>query len=267
MAGNMKLAVLATVLMGAGMANAAILMDLGQGGATQIDALSRTWNVVGEAAGETAPFGLLDTTGAASGVSVSMSNLTAPTPATAKGFTYFNTNGVVPQGDTLARGYPSFATQDSLFGSVGAHSGTTAPDVLMTFTGLIPGTAYDLFFHAARVATENRQTQYVATGLGSPMAAFVDVSGNSATPVTVTSGPYAGTNVAQGELGQVAVISGIQPDASGTLTVAVAPGPDNNNSLKYYYLGVMEIQAVPEPAALGILGLAGMLLMKRRQAI
>lgn len=217
---------------------ATVLMDFGSTTVTNTDGLGRAWNTISETSAESAPLALISTDGAASGVSLQVSNIT---PRTSVGWNGTNTNGTqAPTGDAAARGYPASATRDSLYGNVGLFNSTTAPDLRMTFTGLNAATTYDLYFYASRTSvTDVRTTDYAVTGLTGPTVATLDASNN---------------------IGTVVSLMGIAPDSSGRILIDVDPGATNNNSSGFYYLGVMEIVAVPEPSGvIGLLALGGLL--------
>lgn len=128
-------------------------------------------------------------------------------------------NGANTSGSTAATVYPTTATSDSLFGNTEAFSGLA--DVLPRFklTGLNPMASYDFTFYGSRSATDNRETRYTVTGANS---AFGDLNTASNVDDTVP-------------------VAGVKPDAAGEITVAVTPGPNNNNGSHFTYLGVMQV--------------------------
>lgn len=143
-----------------------------------------------------------------------------------------------PTGDAAARGYPGNATIDNFF------SGGTDTSVL-TITGLDDSTAYTFYFFGSRMnsPTTNRTCRYTVDGAGVATFAELNVADNT---------------------GNIVSVPNVYPD-SGTITVGVAQGTGNASG--YYYLGVMEIVTVPEPAGLGLLGLAGCAALRRRRHV
>lgn len=64
-----------------------------------------------------------------------------------------------------------------------------------------------------------------------------------------------------------ASVAGIFPTAAGTLTIDISPGPANTNTTGFYYLGALKIDSmrVPEPAGLGAI-LVALMMVRRRAA-
>lgn len=119
---------------------------------------------------------------------------------------------------------PVSGSSDSFFGSVGAHSGVIEATGGVTLGGLSSTSKYTLSFFASRDgAADNRETQYKVTG-ATIETVYLDASNNK---------------------NNLAVVSNMVPAADGTIKVDVCPGPNNNNSLKYYYLGVLRIGYAP----------------------
>lgn len=222
-----------------------ILIDLGGAGSqTNTDSLSREWNNITDTVA-VQTYNLVDTTGAASGVTITFTSTWDNNPSY-NGFQAVNPNGTSsPTGDAAARGYPDKATQDSLYGSNG-YDGGTVTLVTAELTGLDPQSIYSFYFFASRMeVSDNRETEYELVG-ASTSTAYLNVSSNT---------------------GNLAQVIGIAPDANGTITLNVQAGPNNDNGNKFFYLGVMEIEAIPEPASLSFLSLGGLFLLRRRRAI
>jgi hypothetical protein len=136
------------------------------------------------------------------------------------------------------------ATRDNLFGHT-ANFNQPAPLPLgvLTLTGLNPTATYDFTFFGSRTGvSDNRETKYDVLGTG---FALLDTANNTA---------------------NVAAVLGATSDAFGNLTVNVTKGPNNNNSSGFFYLGAMQIVAVPEPSsmALAVLGGFGLMIAGRR---
>ena len=152
-----------------------------------------------------------------------------------------------PSGDAAI--FDPQATRDNLFGHVTEfNQPTPLPIGTLTFTGLDATgmTAYDMVFFGSRLGpTDNRETAYAATGANSATA-YLDTSEN---------------------VSNVATISGMIPDAAGSIVVNVTPGPNNDNPSGFFYLGALEMTSmvVPEPssALLAMVGL-GLFFLRRR---
>lgn len=133
-------------------------------------------------------------------------------------FTGINEVGTTAPDASL--GIESNGSSDSFFGSVGVHSGVSEPTGGVTLGGLKQESYYTLSFFASRdQATDNRETKYTVTG-SKTESVSLDAANNTKNMVSVFN---------------------MQPAADGTIKVDVAPGDKNNNSLKYYYLGIMRI--------------------------
>lgn len=149
-------------------------------------------------------------------------------------------NGANENGSTAETEFPVSATRDSLFGNTEAFSGLENVTPIFDLTGLNPATAYNLEFYASRMGVgDNRETRYTVTG-----AAETSVD----------------LNVANNET-DIARIEGVRPSATGTLTLALSPGPNNDNGNHFVYLGVLRVTwtapAVVEPARLASPARAG----------
>jgi hypothetical protein len=153
-----------------------------------------------------------------------------------------NTNG------TLASSlYPTDATRDSLFGNTELFG--TLSNVFPEFklTSLDPLLTYDFTFYASRTGVgDNRETQYTVTGASSGIV-FLNVANNIDNQVT---------------------LFGMVPDAFGEINIRLTPGPNNNNSNHFTYLGVLKIDAIPEPSSVLLLlgGMTFMGLKRKRRA-
>ena len=118
----------------------------------------------------------------------------------------------------------SDATSDSFFGSSGAHSGIIEATGGITLSGLSASSKYSLSFFASRDGvTDNREAQYKVTGK-TVETVLLNASNNKKDMVTVAD---------------------MKPADDGTITVEASPGPNNTNSLKYYYLGAIRIKYGP----------------------
>lgn len=140
-------------------------------------------------------------------------------------------NGANENGTVASAQFPASATRDSLFGNTETFSGLANVTPVFRLTGLAAGTAYRLTFHASRLAVnDNRETRYTVNGATS---AFADL------------------NVAN-NVEETASVSGILPDVDGAITVALTPGPQNNNANHFTYLGVLRVDPL-NPSGPGML--------------
>jgi len=177
----------------------------------------------------------IDTSGGFTGISLSESG--------------FNT-GDNQSGTTTPTGaaslFDSQATRDSLFGHTVVFNGQ-GPLLMgtLTISGLNPSAIYDFVFFASRTGvTDNREALYTVIGANT-LSSVLDAANNTA---------------------NVATILGISPTGAGGITVQVSPGPNNNNSSGFFYLGAMEMTQVPEPSTtvLSLVGGTVLLLASRR---
>ena len=181
----------------------------------------------------------IDSLGSLTGIALSSSGFNAGA----------NGNGTLAPSGAAAI-FASSATRDSFFGHVavftgGTGPGGTSPLGILSLTGLNPTATYDFTFFGSRTGVaDNRETKYEVVGLNTAFG-LLNTANNTA---------------------NVAVVSGISPDAFGNLTVNVTKGPNNNNGSGFFYLGAMQIVAVPEPSSmtLATLGGFGVMLAGRR---
>jgi lysophospholipase L1-like esterase len=133
-------------------------------------------------------------------------------------------NGANTNGTLASAVFPMNATRDSLFGNTETFSGLA--DVFPSFklTGLDPLLTYDFTFYASRMGVrDNRETGYTVVGANAGFAAL-DPSSNENAFVMVT---------------------GIEPDADGQITIDLAPTANNVNSNHFTYLGVLKVEPTP----------------------
>jgi len=136
-------------------------------------------------------------------------------------------NGANENGTLSSPGLPPNATRDSLFGNTGDHGGLVNVFPRFKLTGLNPSAEYTLTFYASRMGvSDNRETGYTVTGVNSAFAAL-DPANN---------------------LTNTASVTGIRPSAAREITIAIGPTPNNNNSVRYTYLGALRLDAVLPPA-------------------
>ena len=185
-----------------------ILIDAGGTDfATMADAAGNIWNNFQGSVGQTDDgnmSGLLAVNGVNTGFGIQMIS---------------RFNGVNQAGTTETAPYPTTVTQDSLFGNTEEWSGLI--DVFPSFqlTGLDPATAYTLTFYASRNASDNRETEYTVKGT-SESVVYLNVAGNIEDQV---------------------IVENLNPAADGTITISIAPGPNNDNANHFTYLGALQI--------------------------
>lgn len=181
----------------------------------------------------------IDSTGASTGITVAMSGF----------FTGSNTNGpTAPTGDAAI--FNGQATRDNAFGHAGVFGANPlTPKGTVLFGGLDASgaTAYEFTVFGSRTgAANNREGLYTATGANSSNG-LLNASNNTSNVLT---------------------LSGIIPNALGQISFTAEPGPNNNSTEKFYYLGAIRLvtsSAIPEPSSLVIAGLAGAGFLFRRR--
>jgi len=113
--------------------------------------------------------------------------------------------------------YPTWATQDSMFGNVAAYGGEANLTPRFRLSGLDDTRAYDFTFFGSRVsASDNREARYTVEGSNSGYA-DLDASNN---------------------VSNVVVVAGIYPK-NGGIMISLSPGPNNNNAYQFFYLCFM----------------------------
>ncbi len=154
----------------------------------------------------------IDSNGVATGISLTVTDAFWPG---------WNQDGTTsPTGDGAI--FDPQATRDSLFGCTVTFSGHLEPTAAFALDGLstAPGVSYTFTFYASRMGvTDNRETAYSVTGANSGLA-YLNVANN---------------------VSNVAVVSDIQPDATGRITVSLGPGPNNTNFFGFYYIGALRV--------------------------
>lgn len=138
-----------------------------------------------------------------------------------------------PVGD--AAGYPVSATDDYFFGHTTPFAGAD-PNPLgqLKLFNLDPSLRYNFTFFASRqIVTDTRDASYAVTGANSASGVLNASNNNS----------------------EVLRLNGIIPDGNNEIFVDVTPGPNNDNSNGFYYIGLLEVNSIPEPATLSLLSL------------
>lgn len=167
---------------------------------------------------------LIDSNGANTGVTFSLTD----------SFDHINTNGTTSPNAALP--FPVSATQDSFFGETSSgFNGNVNPTGGFTLSGLNPTKYYSFSVFSSRTAVgDNRETLYTVVG---------------STTISQALNPSNNTS-------NTADILNIQPDVNGEITFQAKPGPNNNNSFGFYYLGTLQLlisdtpisTMTPEPA-------------------
>ena len=149
-----------------------------------------------------------------------------------------------PAGD--AAGYPVSATDDYFFGHTTAFAGADPnPQGQVRLFNLDPTMQYDFTFFASRqTVNDTRTANYAVAGVNSASGSLNASNNNT----------------------EVLKLTGITPDANNDIFVTVTPGNDNDNGQGFYYIGLMQVDVVPEPASLTLAGAAGLALLRRRRA-
>ena len=241
---------IALLALTAGISDAGIkvLVDFGpanddDGRATSIpDINGNYWNSWRPTTGDTAiPNGtafvgtVVDTDNNATGIGLTMPNS-------------FNCNGIkhggllAPDAGLLGDFAIDTATEDYWFESTGGAA--------VTINGLDPELTYNLRMFGTRETTDTRITRY--TVFDAAGSQYVDLQ---------TSGAGIGTGGYNGNNDTIVGLSDLVPTAAGELTLDVSVVQGG-----FAYLGVLEVEAVPEPATFGLMSIMGVgLLFARRR--
>lgn len=116
-------------------------------------------------------------------------------------------------------GFLSTATKDSFFGNTQPFSGKVQPTGGIRFSNLNPCKKYSFTVFASRLTSDNRETQYVLFGRTTDTV-YLNVANNTDTSVVFST----------------------KPRYDGTIDIIASPGPNNNNSYGFYYLGLIMMQ-------------------------
>lgn len=219
-------------LLSLGVASAAAQVFLVDFGSTTTDTTG--WNNVTGASGVSVSFDLVDSTGAASNVSL----IVAASPNS------FTNVGTTSATSTGFGAFPSTAVSDFL-----ASNNVTT---ILTITGLDPTKTYTFEFFASRATgAGTRGTVYTLTndGLTSAASSFLEAADN---------------------VSNTASISAFAPSAGGQIVLTLTRGAENTSG--FTYLNAMtitvETSQVPEPssfAALAGVGAIGFVALRRRR--
>ncbi len=140
------------------------------------------------------------------------------------------------------------------------YNDVTTSRTRLTFTGLSPSATYTfaLFGNRNRVDYTDRFTITEIVGADS----FNNTSSAGTTQSGALTTVLSGANTAPGSLAQY---SNISSGVDGTFYVDVYGQVGGTNTHKWYANGLALTEAVPEPATLGSLALAGIALVRRRR--
>lgn len=143
------------------------------------------------------------------------------------------------------------ATEDYFFSTGDGLPGGGSDDNAGGFIieGLDPGVTYDFKFFGSRNTTSTRISEYTVLG------------DNTGVALMQTSGTNIGNDgVYDGNDDELAVVTGIRPDAFGKVFIDV-----NLIQGTYAYLNAMQIIAVPEPTTgLLLIGVLGPMMLRRK---
>ena len=141
-------------------------------------------------------------------------------------FNNINTNGT--QNPDPALNIPGTASGDSFYGNTVLWQNLVEPTAGIRLSNLDTEKEYTLTLFASRMAGDNRETQYICTG-SEKDTSYLNVADNISKVVTFSD----------------------YPTSEGTIEIMASPGPNNNNSYRFYYLGALlveyESEFTPEP--------------------
>ncbi|SFT87621.1 Lysophospholipase L1 [Lishizhenia tianjinensis] len=164
------------------------------------------WNNINDASSGSVN-GLMNNFGFATTINLSITNA----------FTGVNTSGTQTPNSSL--GIPSNASGDSFFGNMVDFNGQLQPTATIEFDNLDVAKEYTLTIFASRLATDNRETEYVLSGV-SVDTAYLNPTNNTVNMVSFT----------------------MYPDANGVLNLSLTAGPNNDNANGFYYLGALQME-------------------------
>ena len=139
----------------------------------------------------------------------------------------FNGSGSNQSGTLESALFAENATRDSLYANTEAFSGFGDLAPSFKLTGLDPERTCNFTFYASRLgASDVRETGYTVVGANSTY---------------VTLDPTDNVD-------SVAVAGGITADAQGEIAISLEATANNNNSYHFIYLGVMQMEEIPDQA-------------------
>lgn len=114
---------------------------------------------------------------------------------------------------------PGSASGDSFFGNTVLFSGQIQPTGGIQLSNLDTSKLYTLKIFASRLTSDNRETKYVVSGAVTD-SAYLDVTNNTDSIVVIST----------------------KPKVNGTIDLVASPGPNNNNSNGFFYLGALIVE-------------------------
>jgi len=137
----------------------------------------------------------------------------------------FNGSGPNRNGTGESTVFPQNATRDSLYGNTKSWNGFDNVAPSFKLIRLDRDRTYHFTFYASRLGVGDiREASYTVTGANSDSVVY--------DPANNVDG--------------VATVAGITPDASGEITISLAPTDRNNNSYRFIYLGAMRVDEIPQ---------------------
>ena len=122
--------------------------------------------------------------------------------------------------------------------------GPAGPNATFSINNLDPASTYDIYFYAQNGGYSNTATIFTI----------------GATSLTATNVAPAATTFIQGR--NYVVFSAIAPNASGVISGTFNDAAPANNAA---FNGLQIVQVIPEPAGAALLGLGGLLALRRRR--
>lgn len=133
---------------------------------------------------------------------------------------------------------PGTGSGDSFYGNPVEFGNSIQPTGGVELRYLDPQKLYNLEIFSSRMASDNRETKYVVIGQFTD-SLFLQVANNTDSIVTIS----------------------LNPAADGTIRIIASPGPNNNNTYNFFYLGVLRLTYLeedpPGPPSLSIVSPIG----------
>lgn len=158
---------------------------------------------------------LIDTSGNSTNVTLTITD----------SFDAINSNGTTTPNAALP--FVETSTRDSFFGATEAgFNGNINPTGGFTLSGLDPSKYYSFTIFSSRAGvSDNRETLFTVIG-STTGAEALDAANNTSNTANILN---------------------IQSNASGEITFQAEPGPNNNNSFGFYYLGALQLTISDTP--------------------
>lgn len=252
------LAASAIVAISYGTANADFTAYNDLGGNSSGNATSIQYGAALPSASDTASGILKDySTGNSTGVTLTLS--------TPSGFTAVGQDTGASNGAMGASGTDAYATFNGKINAMGYlwYNDTTTSRARLTFSGLSASAVYEVSIFGNRAG--NYTDRYGITEIGS-VDSYTNTSSVGSTISGATTSIMVGNNTAAG---YIAKYSAITAGVDGTFYIDVYGGPTGAGNGHKWYANAVSLSevSVPEPASLSVLGLTGLLALKRRRAL